>query len=109
MKRFYPTLLFKPTGVEPASNKAYIVTNNFIQDIDIIATYSDASGHIRQARLKMRDLSDSWIWENPTNGNNEYQKNSQVLYFDFVIFFSSGQCCNLKDLISCQKHKLCGE
>lgn len=53
------------------------------KDIDIIATYSDASGHIRLARLKMRDLSDSWIWENPTNGNNEYQKNSQELMESF--------------------------
>jgi len=50
-----------------------------MQDIDIIATYSDTSGHVRLARLKMRDLSDSWIWENPTNGNSEYQKSSQVL------------------------------
>ncbi|BAT77426.1 hypothetical protein LR48_Vigan04g259100 [Vigna angularis] len=49
------------------------------KDIDIIATYSDASGHVRLARLKMRDLSDSWVWENPTNGNNEYQKSSQEL------------------------------
>ncbi|KAK7409737.1 hypothetical protein VNO78_00006 [Psophocarpus tetragonolobus] len=48
--------------------------------IDIIATYSDASGLIRLARLKMRDLSDSWIWENPTN---EYQKSSQELMESF--------------------------
>ncbi|XP_022636842.1 probable galacturonosyltransferase 3 [Vigna radiata var. radiata] len=47
------------------------------KDIDIIATYSGASGHVRLARLKMRDLSDSWFWENPTNGNNEYQKSTQ--------------------------------
>jgi len=58
---------------------AYILRNDFMQEIDIIATYSDASGHVRLARLKMRDLSDSWIWENPTNGNTEYQKSSQVL------------------------------
>ncbi|XP_020237710.1 probable galacturonosyltransferase 3 [Cajanus cajan] len=53
------------------------------KDIDIIATYSDASGHVRLARLKMRDLSDSWIWENPTNGNNEFQKSSQELMESF--------------------------
>jgi alpha-1,4-galacturonosyltransferase len=40
-----------------------------MQDIDIIATYSDASGHIRLARLKMTDLSDSWLWENPKHHN----------------------------------------
>ncbi|CAJ1972936.1 unnamed protein product [Sphenostylis stenocarpa] len=53
------------------------------KDIDIIATYSDASGHVRLARLKMRGLSDSWIWENPTSGNNEYQKSSQELVESF--------------------------
>ncbi|XP_058785833.1 probable galacturonosyltransferase 3 [Vicia villosa] len=47
------------------------------KDIDIIATYSDASGHIRLARLKMRDLSDSWVWENPSNANTEQQNYSQ--------------------------------
>ncbi|KAK7310560.1 hypothetical protein RJT34_08142 [Clitoria ternatea] len=52
------------------------------KDIDIMATYSDASGHVRLARLKMRDLSDSWIWENPTN---EYQKNSPELMESFQI------------------------
>ena len=40
-----------------------------MQDIDIIATYSDASGHIRLARLKMTDLSDSWLRENPKHQN----------------------------------------
>ncbi|MCH96833.1 galacturonosyltransferase 3-like, partial [Trifolium medium] len=47
------------------------------KDVDIIATYSDVSGHIRLARLKMRDLSDSWVWESPTNANTEHQNNSQ--------------------------------
>lgn len=47
------------------------------KDIDIIAAYSNASGHVRLARLKMSYLSDSWIWENPTNGNNGLQKSSQ--------------------------------
>ncbi|QHO27763.1 putative galacturonosyltransferase [Arachis hypogaea] len=53
------------------------------KDIDIIATYSDASGHFQLARLKMRDLSDSWIWENPTNENNEHQTRSQELVESF--------------------------
>ncbi|AES73713.2 putative polygalacturonate 4-alpha-galacturonosyltransferase [Medicago truncatula] len=47
------------------------------KDIDIIAAYSDASGHIRLARLKTMDLSASWVWENPTNVNTEHQNNSQ--------------------------------
>ncbi|GMJ05564.1 galacturonosyltransferase 3 [Hibiscus trionum] len=37
------------------------------KDIDIIATYSDASGTIRTSRVKMKDLSASWVLENPTN------------------------------------------
>ncbi|XP_061355739.1 probable galacturonosyltransferase 3 [Gastrolobium bilobum] len=53
------------------------------KDIDIIATYSDATGHVRLARLKMRGLSDSWIWENPTHGNNEHQMSSQGLVESF--------------------------
>ncbi|KAH1248360.1 putative galacturonosyltransferase 3 [Glycine max] len=51
------------------------------KDVGIIATYSDsASGHVRLARLKMRDLSDSWIWENPTH---QYQKTSREFMESF--------------------------
>ncbi|KAI4350226.1 hypothetical protein L6164_004699 [Bauhinia variegata] len=53
------------------------------KDIDIIATYSGASGNIRLARMKMRDLSDSWMWENPISGDQEQQKNSPVLMESF--------------------------
>ncbi|KAF7810726.1 putative galacturonosyltransferase 3 [Senna tora] len=53
------------------------------QDIDIIATYSDISGNIRLARVKMRDLSDSWIWENHIDGNLELQKGSEALVESF--------------------------
>lgn len=51
----------------------------FIQDIDIVATYSDTSGAIRLGRVKMKDLSASWMWDNPIDGNHGRQRNFQVL------------------------------
>jgi hypothetical protein len=33
----------------------------------------------------MRDLSDSWVWESPTNANTEHQNNSQVLRLRFYL------------------------
>lgn len=59
------------------------INDKFTQDIDIIAAYSDASGHIRLARLKTMDLSASWVWENPTNVNTEHQNNSQVFHLRY--------------------------
>ncbi|XWS39685.1 hypothetical protein CRYUN_Cryun18bG0076100 [Craigia yunnanensis] len=53
--------------------------NDNEKDIDIIATYSDASGTIRTSRVKMKDLSASWVLENPINGDLNKRKGSQVL------------------------------
>lgn len=58
---------------------------HFIQDFDIVATYSDASGAVRISRVKMRDLSASWVWENPMDGNLDQPQISQVLLFNFNI------------------------
>ena len=58
---------------------------HFIQDIDIIATYSDPSGAIRISRVKMRDLSASWVWENPMDVHPDQSTSSEVLQFDFNI------------------------
>ncbi|KAG8502062.1 hypothetical protein CXB51_000198 [Gossypium anomalum] len=49
-----------------ASSAAYMFNDNE-KDLDIIATYSDVSGTIRTCRVKMKDLSASWVLENPTN------------------------------------------
>ncbi|OIW14698.1 hypothetical protein TanjilG_33040 [Lupinus angustifolius] len=49
------------------------------EDIDIIAAYSDAYGHVRLARLKMSHLSHSWIWENPTTHATNNTSSSQDL------------------------------
>nr|POE60348.1 putative galacturonosyltransferase 3 [Quercus suber] len=49
------------------------------QDIDIIATYSDTSGAIRISRVKMRDLSASWVWENPMDVHHDQSTSSEWL------------------------------
>ncbi|KAE9586593.1 hypothetical protein Lal_00004384 [Lupinus albus] len=49
------------------------------EDIDIIAAYSDAYGHVQLARLKMSHLSHSWIWENPTTHATNSTSSSQDL------------------------------
>ncbi|XVF01619.1 hypothetical protein REPUB_Repub04eG0104300 [Reevesia pubescens] len=56
-----------------------LMFNENEKDIDIIATYSDASGTIRTSRVKMKDLSASWVLENPINGDPDNLKGSQVL------------------------------
>jgi hypothetical protein len=58
---------------------------HFIQDIDIIATYSDTSGAIRISRVKMRDLSASWVWENPMDVHHDQSMSSQVLQFELNV------------------------
>ncbi|TYH86046.1 hypothetical protein ES332_D01G014500v1 [Gossypium tomentosum] len=49
-----------------ASSAAYMSNDNE-KDLDIIATYSDVSGTIRTCRVKTKDLSASWVLENPIN------------------------------------------
>ncbi|KAG5248188.1 galacturonosyltransferase [Salix suchowensis] len=46
-------------------------------DINIIATYSDTSGAVRTSRVKMSDLSPSWVLENPVDKNHDQPKTSQ--------------------------------
>lgn len=50
-----------------------------IQDVDIIATYSDTFGAVRISRVKMRDLSSSWVLKNPSAGNHEQPNSVQVI------------------------------
>ncbi|KAJ6759974.1 PATCHED FAMILY PROTEIN [Salix purpurea] len=49
------------------------------QDINIIATYSDTAGAVRLSRVKMSDLSPSWVLENPADKNHDQPKVSQRL------------------------------
>ncbi|KAK8527789.1 hypothetical protein V6N13_085596 [Hibiscus sabdariffa] len=52
---------------ERDASSAARMFNGDEKDIDIIATYSDVSGTIRTSRVKMKDLSASWVLENPIN------------------------------------------
>lgn len=56
---------------------AFIVSP-LLQDIDVIVTYSDASGAIRAGRVKMSQLSPSWIIESPNDRNRDMPNDSQV-------------------------------
>ncbi|XP_012067171.1 probable galacturonosyltransferase 3 isoform X2 [Jatropha curcas] len=53
------------------------------KDIDIIATYSDTSGNIRIRRVQVKDLSASWVLENPTDKGHDQPKTSQTLRDSF--------------------------
>lgn len=50
----------------------------FQQDIDIIATYSDTSGAVRIGKVKMKDLSASWVLKDPSDGNHDQPKSLEV-------------------------------
>ncbi|XWS68341.1 hypothetical protein CRYUN_Cryun04dG0081900 [Craigia yunnanensis] len=67
------------TEQEQDASSAALMFNGNEKDIDIIATYSDVSGTIRTSRVKMKDLSASWVLENPLNRDPDKQKGSQVL------------------------------
>lgn len=54
-----------------------------MQDIEIIATYSDVSGAVRMGRVKMSHLSASWVLESPSDGDHDLPISSQVLIIDF--------------------------
>lgn len=55
------------------------------QNIDIIATYSNNLGAVQSSRVKMGDLSASWVLENPVDGRQEYPKRFEVLDIQFLI------------------------
>nr|XP_023913647.1 probable galacturonosyltransferase 3 isoform X1 [Quercus suber] len=61
------------------------------QDIDIIATYSDTSGAIRISRVKMRDLSASWVWENPMDVHHDQSTSSETVVDSFQSGMRSGE------------------
>ncbi|KAM4099472.1 hypothetical protein ACJW30_07G162300 [Castanea mollissima] len=61
------------------------------QDIDIIATYSDTSGAIRISRVKMRDLSASWVWENPMDVHHDQSTSSETVVDSFQSGIRSGE------------------
>ncbi|OMO99104.1 Glycosyl transferase, family 8 [Corchorus capsularis] len=67
------------TEQEQDASSAAVMLSDAEKDVDIIATYSDASGNIRASRVKMKDLSASWVLENPSNGDPDKLKGPKVL------------------------------
>ncbi|KAK9944389.1 hypothetical protein M0R45_009960 [Rubus argutus] len=60
-------------------------TNNLLDEknIDIIATYSNNYGAVRSSRVKMGDLSASWVLENPIDGRHGHPKSLQIVEDSF--------------------------
>ncbi|TQD95042.1 hypothetical protein C1H46_019310 [Malus baccata] len=48
------------------------------KNIDIIATYSNNLGAMQSSRVKMGDLSASWVLENPVDGRQEHPKRFEM-------------------------------
>lgn len=79
---YNPTLQREPKAHHRRLHQEYSsVAGHGVQsdemDINIIATYSDTSGAVRTSRVKMRDLSPSWVLENPADKNHDQPKTSQ--------------------------------
>uniref|UniRef100_A0A2P2KMV9 Hexosyltransferase n=1 Tax=Rhizophora mucronata TaxID=61149 RepID=A0A2P2KMV9_RHIMU len=63
---------------QDVSSVAGLGSHPIDKDIDIIAAYSDTSGTVRLSRVNMKDLSPSWVLENPVNAGHEQKKASQM-------------------------------
>ncbi|KAL9390969.1 hypothetical protein Peur_014889 [Populus x canadensis] len=79
---YNPTLQREPKAHHRRLHQEYSsVAGHGVQsdemDINIIATYSDTSGAVRTSRVKMSDLSPSWVLENPADKNHDQPKTSQ--------------------------------
>lgn len=61
------------------SEEEMLISFFLFQDIDIMVTYSDASGAVRVGSVKAKDLSSSWVWKTPTSHHDDRVKNSEVL------------------------------
>ncbi|GAB4838662.1 Probable galacturonosyltransferase 3 [Ancistrocladus abbreviatus] len=48
------------------------------KDLDIIVSYSDASGVMQVSSVKARDLSSSWVWKNSISEDNGQMQGSQT-------------------------------
>ncbi|KAM7258591.1 hypothetical protein ACFE04_014332 [Oxalis oulophora] len=60
------------------------------KDINIITTYSDASGTVKTSRVKMSSLSSSWVLENPSVVPPNEPNTHQVMFID-LDFFTFGK------------------
>ena len=55
------------------------------QDIDIMVTYSDASGAIRVGSVQAKDLSSSWVWCTSDSHFEDHVKVTEVLVLKIEI------------------------
>jgi alpha-1,4-galacturonosyltransferase len=62
-----------------ASSAAAVHYDPDLKDVNIVATYSDHYGNIRLGRVKMGDLSPSWVLENPAYQVSRKTKGSQLV------------------------------
>lgn len=69
----------KTAGLEqvPPNSAAAVGNHPHDKDIDIIVTYSDISGAVLIRSVKSKDLSASWVWKNPIDGNHDQTKSSK--------------------------------
>ncbi|XP_028553015.1 uncharacterized protein LOC110095200 [Dendrobium catenatum] len=51
--------------------------------IDITVLYTDVSGGVRTRTINSRDLSSSWVWENPDDGKHATEKAKVVIFARF--------------------------
>lgn len=75
-----------------------------MQDIDIIVTYSDASGTVRAMRVKSDNLSKSWVWKNPSDENDDGKESSKVFLYIIIchvvtLLFVLAHCTGLYILV----------
>lgn len=59
----------------------------FLQDIEIMVTYSAPSGAIQVRTVRSRDLSASWVWRSPGDQNRDQTRISRVSYHKEYLFF----------------------
>ncbi|KAM7470986.1 hypothetical protein LguiA_009169 [Lonicera macranthoides] len=48
------------------------------KDLDILVTYRDTAGAIRVRTVKSSDLSASWVWKVPSDGNTDQSSSSEL-------------------------------
>ncbi|KAM5562765.1 putative galacturonosyltransferase 3 [Rosa sericea] len=53
------------------------------KNIDIIATYSNNYGAVQSSRVRLGDLSASWVLENPIDGRHGHPKSVQIVEDSF--------------------------
>ncbi|XP_068645474.1 probable galacturonosyltransferase 3 [Aristolochia californica] len=56
------------------------------ENVNIFATYTDASGDIQTITINSKDLSDSWVWENSADKNHDLFKDTGEIADIFSTF-----------------------